>query len=132
MQEFKRRVGCIVTGGSWGDNENVVPSSDGMDCLDMHEDRAMADCIHHIHSAWNDGVYRQGYRKQIWGGERPGPNHPYQENTNVNPHASLGGDMYVGNDDPERQWGVLATAHAHGQGTAWLNGPGVRHRVALD
>jgi hypothetical protein len=132
MQEFKRRVGCIITGGSWGDNDQVVPASDGMDALDMHEERSMADCIHHIHSAWNDAVFHQGYRKQIWGGERPGPNHPYPENTNTHPNASLGGDMYVGNDDPELQWGVVSTAHAHGQGTAWLTGPGVRRRVPLD
>jgi hypothetical protein len=132
MQEFRRRVGCVITGGSWGDNDQIDEASDGMDAMDYHETRSMPECIHHIHTAWNDNVFHRSYWKPLWGGERPGANAPYPENTNVHPHASLGGDMYVGCDDPELAWGVVAQAHFTGQGTAWLNGPGVRHFVPLD
>lgn len=133
MQLWRERVGCIVTGGSWGDNDQMLAASDGMDALDYHEDRAMPECIHHIHTAWNEWIFhRKAGGKALYGGERPGPNYPYPENTNVHPHASLGGDMYVGCDDPELAWGVVSQAAFTGQGTAWLNGPGVRHRVPLD
>lgn len=133
MQLWRERVGCIVTGGSWGDNDKMLAASDGMDSLDYHEERTMPDCIHHIHTAWNDWIFHgKAQGKGLYGGERPGPNAPYPENTNINPHASLGGDMYVGCDDPELAWGVVGQAHFTGQATAWLNGPGVRHNVALD
>lgn len=133
MQMWRERVGCIVTGGSWGDNDQMLAASDGMDALDYHEDRSMPECIHHIHTAWNEWMFhRKAGGKALYGGERPGPNYPYPENTNLHPDASLGGDMYVGCDDPELAWGVAAQAHFTGQGTAWLNGPGVRHRVAID
>lgn len=133
MQLWRERVGCVVTGGSWGDNDTMLAASDGMDALDYHEDRAMPECIHHIHTAWNEWIFHgKAGGKALYGGERPGPNAPYPENTNAHPHASLGGDMYVGCDDPELAWGVVAQAHFTGQGTAWLNGPGVRHLVPLD
>lgn len=132
MKAFKAKVGCLISGGSWGDNDQMFPASQGMDVIDYHEDRSMPECIHHIHTAWNDAVFHRNYAKPLYGGERPGPNAPYPENTNMYPHRSKGGDMYVGNDNPETLWGVLGQAHFTGQATSLLTGPGVRRAVGLD
>lgn len=132
MKAFKAKVGCLISGGSWGDNEWMFAASQGMDVIDYHEERSMPESIHHIHTGWNDNVFHHNYVKPIYGGERPGPNAPYRENTRMMPHASKGGDMFIGNDDPETQWAVLGQASFTNQGTAWLNGPGVRRAVALD
>lgn len=131
MQKFKATVGCIVTGGSWGDADTLIPSADGMDAFDVHGNRDMPDAIHHIHTSWNDAVFHGGYRRQVWRGEEPGDNSPYPENRNGQPR-NLGGDVFTGCDDPELEFMVMAQAQFTGQGQAWLNGPGVRHFVPLD
>lgn len=132
MQDFKRKVGCVITGGSWGDNDLVLASSDGMDAMDTHGERTMPDGVRHVHTTFNTYRFHGRSSKAIWRGEEPGPNAPYVENTRWQPHASAGGDMYIGNDDRDYQFGVMTAGQFTGQAQAWLTGPGVRQYVPID
>jgi len=133
MQDFKAKVGCVITGGSWGDNDMVLASADGMDAMDTHANRSpMNESVRHAHTVWNTYRFNGRSNKGIWRGEDPGPNKPFRENTRPEPHASAGGDMYVGNDDRDYQFAYTMVSQMTGQGQAWLNGPAVRHYVPID
>lgn len=133
MQDFKKKVGCVITGGSWGDNALVLVSADGMDAMDHHADRfPITESIRHAHTVWNTYKFNGRSTKGIWRGEDPGPNADYAENTNRTPHASIGGDMYQENNNPEYQFGYTMVSAATGQAVCWLNGPAVRQYCPID
>ena len=133
MQDFKKKVGCPITGGSWGDNDLVLASAEGMDAMDHHADRSPSnEHVRHVHTIWNTYRFQGGSNKGIWRGEDPGPNDPYPENTNRSPHASIGGDTYQGMDDHEYQFADTMVAAFTGQAQCWLNGPAVRQYCPID
>lgn len=133
MRDFKAKVGCVITGGSWGDNDLVLASADGMDSMDHHANRSpIEDSVKHAHTVWNTYKFHGKSKKAIWRGEDPGPNDPYEENTKPKPHASIGGDMYIGNNDPDYQFAYTMVSTSTGQGVCWLNGPAVRQYCPID
>jgi len=133
MQDFKAKVGCVITGGSWGDNDMVLASADGMDAMDTHANRSPTpEHVRHVHTVWNTYKFNGRSNKGIWRGEDPGPNDPYVENTRREPHASIGGDMFVGNNDPDYQFADTMVAAFTGQAQCWLNGPAVRQYCPID
>jgi len=134
--------GCLVSNGDFGE-ERDLPNPDasnyaslcgsavGADMIDIHPGRDMPGSVRHVHTIWYATHYFNSCRKPISEGEEPGENAPYPENRNGQPR-NLGGDVYVGCDDPHYLHTRLALCQMTGQATTYLNGSGVRRFVPLD
>lgn len=155
IQDIVRRnlPGVLISNGDFG-NEEDVPHSDGnpedpnasfdpkqptlcsssvgAELIDSHPRRSHDGTgVRYPHTIWNATHYFGTCRKPLNLGEEPGENHPYPENRAGWPR-NLGGDVYVGNDNPHYLHTRLAIGVVTGSLVVYLNGPGVRRFVPLD
>lgn len=155
IHEIVRRnlPGVLISNGDCG-NEEDVPHPDGnpedpnasfdekhatlcsfsvgAELIDSHPRRSHdGTAVRYPHTIWNATHYFGTCRKPLNLGEEPGENHPYEENRAGVPR-NLGGDVYVGNDNPYYLHTRLAIGAVTGSLVVYLNGPGVRRFVALD
>ena len=143
IQDIIRRnlPGTLISNGDFGQEDDLPDagsldpslcgSSEGADLTDIHPRRNWPESVRYPHTIWYATHYFGSCRKPTSQGEWPGENAPYPENRDGQPR-NLGGDVYIGNDDPYNLHTSLAICQMTGQPTTYLNGPGVRRFVPLD
>lgn len=128
MEIFKR-IGCLVTMGSPGEDDPAIRRSicDGTsDIAGIDGMRGMSGdlMMKHAHRFYYDGRYKGGYKvngKQpaLWVLEPTGPD-------------GVNGDVYLPLDTPAFVFGMYCIYALTGQANSYFSGPSVRHRRPLD
>lgn len=144
IQDIVRRnlPGTLMSNGDFGQEDDLPDfdsstapslcgSSVGAELTDIHPRRHMPEGCRYPHTIWYATHYFGSCRKPTSEGEEPGENTPYEENRPGVPR-NMGGDVYIGCDNPYYLHTRISIDQLTGQATSYLNGPGVRRFVPLD